>query len=69
MSKRFDVQTCHICGEIEFEDKMIEHNDKWVCGITCHLKLKGKEDERLNQNDARGDDTVVPYRPVICRDN
>lgn len=66
MSRRFNIQRCRICGVNEFEDNMLEYNDKWFCGITCKLKQERKEDESLNQNDPGSDSTVVPYRPIIC---
>ena len=49
MSRRFNVQTCHICREIEFEDKMLEFNDHWFCGITHKLLQERKDDESLNR--------------------
>ena len=59
MTRRFKMQTCHTCGDIEFEDKMLEYNDHWFCGILCKLKQKEKDDENLNRN----------YRPINCGDN
>ena len=56
---RFDVHTCHNCGEIEFEDKMLEYNDHYFCGINCKVKQKEKDDAKLNSG----------YDPVICGDN
>lgn len=47
MSK-FDVQRCHTCGEIEFEDRMLEYNDKFYCGLPHKLKQEREKNENLN---------------------
>jgi len=69
MSKRFKVKPCHVCGDIEFEDNMLEYNDHFFCGINCKITQERKDDEKLNQDDSGGDNGVVPYRPIVCRDN
>ena len=49
MTRRFHVQTCHICGEIEFEDIMLDYNDHWFCGEAHKQQQKDKDDENLNR--------------------
>ena len=44
---RFDIHRCHNCGVNEFEDKMIEFNDKFYCGIRCKLTQERKQDESI----------------------
>jgi formylmethanofuran dehydrogenase subunit E len=51
MSKRFNVKTCHVCGEIEFEDKMLEYNDRWFCGLIHKLQQERKDNESLTNTD------------------
>ena len=46
-SRRFEIHTCWICGDIEFEDKMLEYNNHMFCGIICKLKQERKDDENL----------------------
>ena len=50
---RFTTKTCHTCGEIEFEDKMIEFNDHHFCGILCKITQERKENESLNVDRAQ----------------
>ena len=47
---RFTTKTCHTCGEIEFEDKMLEYNDHFFCGIRCKLTQERKEDAKLTSS-------------------
>ena len=56
---KFDVQTCRVCGDIEFEDKMLEYNDHFFCGIRCKKHQERIDDAKLNGT----------YTPVICGDN
>ena len=51
---RFDIKTCKVCGEIEFEDKMLEYNDKHFCGIRCKIIQERIDDEKLANPTSRG---------------
>lgn len=55
MSRRFNIHRCHVCGKNEFEDVMIEYNDRFYCGIRCKLKQERKDDEMLCNPRPRGD--------------
>jgi len=46
-SRRFEIHTCYLCGRKEFEDNMLEYNDRMFCGIICKLKQERKDDENL----------------------
>lgn len=48
MSRRFKIHRCHICNEPEFEEKMIEYNDHFFCGIYCRTIQGRKDDANLN---------------------
>jgi len=47
MSRRFTIHACHICGRKDFEENMLEYNDRMFCGIRCKLKQERKDDENL----------------------
>ncbi len=49
MTKRFNVKRCAQCGGTEFEDRCIEYNDKFFCGIRCKIAQERTEDETLDQ--------------------
>lgn len=44
---RFTTETCHMCGEIEFRDNMLEYNDHYFCGINCKLAKEREDDKNL----------------------
>ena len=46
-NRRFEIHTCYLCGRKEFEDNMLEYNDRMFCGIICKLKQERKDDENL----------------------
>jgi hypothetical protein len=56
-SRRFEIHTCYLCGRKEFEDNMLEHNDRMFCRITCKLQQERTENEvRFTEHDAPDDD-------------
>ena len=55
---KMTVRRCKTCGELEFEDKMLDYNDHWFCSIFCKLKKEKQDDENLSRRS-----TVVPLKP------
>lgn len=60
-SRRFNTHPCNTCGRTEFEDSMLEYNDRFYCSLICKQKQERKENEELREK-TRGTTAGVMFR-------